>query len=138
MKFERGGVILHDGTIIELKNLVKDQIDYIESLRYELEKKDLKIEDLYPDYTFMLDPEDFLKYKSLSICFWHTHIPDSCKASKEDLLFFDNHEDYFKNFLIVGSDGIAIYTNVKYTGKINNENYGYTYDCEIFSDKRSS
>jgi len=137
-KYERGGVILFSGEIIELKNIVKDQVEYINSVKHELQKREINIEEAYPEYNFMLDPEDFVKYSNKSICFWHTHTPDTFQASEEDLMFFENTQDYFQKFIIVGGDRIAIYSNIKYTGMNKNTNFGYNYDLELFPNQYTS
>lgn len=83
-KDERVGLVLKDGTIIELKNICQD-----------------------PENGFEIDGADFLQYENDVAATWHTHPGTTCNLTMEDHNFFLNYPTL--DHYIVGNDGVARY-----------------------------
>lgn len=81
---ERGGLVLDDGTVIELTNLMDE-----------------------PEDGALLDPAELIQHEDRMVATWHTHPTTSANLSGMDWETFTNWPDQLH--AIIGTDGIRWY-----------------------------
>lgn len=82
---ERVGIILRDGSILELQNVAPD-----------------------PEESFSVSTEDLIKFEGFSVATWHTHPNAEAQLSGRDYEGFRAWPDLLH--FIVGKDGIRCYS----------------------------
>ncbi len=82
--FERGGLLMHDGEIVELANTATD-----------------------PESGFQPDPFEVIRHLEGAVGTWHTHPGASSNLSVEDAQTFTQWPEFFH--AIIGTDGVRWY-----------------------------
>lgn len=82
--YERVGVVLRDGTIVEMLNVSPQ-----------------------PEESFLVDPAEMLRYEDEMVATWHTHPKTDSNLSGDDYLTFTMWPDQLH--LIIGTDGVKGY-----------------------------
>jgi proteasome lid subunit RPN8/RPN11 len=83
--YERCGLILTDGMIVECENIAEE-----------------------PEKGFEIPPEDLVEYESRLIGTWHTHPGEGSNLSERDYLGFLMWPKL--THYIIGTDGVSSYT----------------------------
>lgn len=93
---ERGGVVLEDGTVVELNNVAEDTSE-----------------------TFLASPSQILPFLDNMTATWHTHTKESANLSSEDFTTFVGLPDY--EHIIVGVNNEIRFYKVKNNAVVNSD-----------------
>ncbi len=81
---ERVGLVLRDGTVVELENVCEN-----------------------PAEGFEITGSDYLTYEHVAVASWHTHPASGCNLSMGDMQTYLNYPEL--RHYIAGTDGVAEY-----------------------------